>query len=147
VPFILKGNDVGSGHLNRERPFALWSFPIPRLWWLIGAHAVPSFPKDTMSIRLIGALLGGAAFMLVTGASAQNTVGYLFAPQVLSIDNEPPRGGGRGGAANSRTVKSSKSNTSDRMGGGGGANRGAAKSESAGPNTVVRRGSVIVRDF
>jgi hypothetical protein len=50
-----------------------------------------------MSIRLIGALFCGAAFMFVTAAAAQNTVGYLFAPQVLGIDNEPPRGGGSGG--------------------------------------------------
>jgi hypothetical protein len=37
---------------------------------LIGAYAVPSFLKDTMSIRFIGALLCCAAFVLTTGAFA-----------------------------------------------------------------------------
>jgi hypothetical protein len=71
---------------------------------------VPSFPKDIMSIRLIGALLGGAAFMLATAVAAQNV-----------IHNIP--GGGRDSGGRhpaGTTVKNGKSNTSARMGGGGG---------------------------
>jgi hypothetical protein len=53
----------------------IWEWPGLDIRWSIGAYAVPSFPKDTMSIRLIGALLCGAVFMLATAATAQNHTG------------------------------------------------------------------------
>jgi hypothetical protein len=83
------------------------------LWWLIGAYAVPSFPKETMSIRFIGALLGGAAFAFITATGA-------LAEQRLSIQQALVGSPSKVQVAPVGSLKSAKSNTSDRMGGGGG---------------------------
>jgi hypothetical protein len=73
--------------------------------WCIGAYAVPSFPKDTMSIRFIGALLCGAAFVLVTATGAlakeNQTKGVSTATQKKQTPNAGTTGinrmGGGGG--------------------------------------------------
>ena len=89
-------------------------------------------PGKSMTIRLFGALLCGAALVLVTSTGsyakstkkqgtagpAKTTFSTVF-QQVESLYGRAPQSG-KGGTARATTVKSSKSNTSDRMGGGGG---------------------------
>jgi hypothetical protein len=83
-----------------------------------------------MTIRLFGALLCGAALVLVTSTGSyakstkkQGTTGpakTTFSTVFQQVESLRAPQSGKGGTARATTVKSSKSNTSDRMGGGGG---------------------------
>ena len=62
---------------------------------------MPSFPKDIMSIRFIGALLCGAAFVLVTATSG-------FAQERLAIQQALVGVNQKASRPNTATVKRSK---------------------------------------
>jgi hypothetical protein len=80
----------------------------------IGAYAAPRFPKDVMSIRLIGALLCGAGFVFITtgGLAEENrTKTSKGGPTQQSLTIQQALVG--------VNKKASKSNTGDRTGGTG----------------------------
>ncbi len=69
-----------------------------------------------MTIRLFGALLCGAAFLVVVSSPDVSAQGGYNGGAGMRTGSGP----GSSGSTRTTTVKSSKSNTSDRMGGGGG---------------------------
>ena len=84
--------------------------------WLIGAHAVPSVPKEPMTIRLFQARCFAARSAPPRSLSAPRL--HTRGSQSLALTQNSARTEA-GSKARATTVKSSKSNTSDRKYGGG----------------------------
>jgi hypothetical protein len=69
---------------------------------LIGAHAVPSVPKEPMTIRLFGALLCGAAMMLAAQTDLAQAQSGAITGRVTNSQGGPEATGARKNAQSDR---------------------------------------------
>jgi hypothetical protein len=72
------------------------------IWWLIGAHAVSSVPKEPMTIRLFGALLCGAAMMLAAQTDLARAQSGAITGRVTNAQGGPEATGARKNARSDR---------------------------------------------